>query len=107
MATKAQWFRYLAERSGPKRSSTPVKPVPRVEGGTGAVPARNRSKRAGRKALYALEVVPPGAKPSRKSTRSAANRQKNDAHARLRRAVSEGRPESRMGKVPRGGPAVR
>lgn len=107
MATKAQWFRYQAERSGPKRTRTPTKPVPRVDGETGTSPARNRSKHAGRKALYALEVTLPGAKPSRKSTRASANRQKNDAHARLRRAVSEGRPESRMGKVPRGGPSVR
>jgi len=102
MATKAQWFRYQAERSGPKRTKTPVKPVPRVEGETGTAPARNRSKHAGRKALYALEVTLPGAKPSRKSTRASANRQQNDAQARLRRAVSEGRPDSRAGKVPRG-----
>ncbi len=107
MATKAQWFRYLAERSGPKRTPTLAKPEPRVESGTGAGAARNRSKHAARKALYALEATAPGAKPSRKSTRASANRQKNDAHARLRRAVSEGRPESRMGKVPRGAPAVR
>ncbi len=107
MATKAQWFRYLAERSGPKRAPTPAKPLPRVEPEAAGAPARNRSKRAARKALYALEPTAPGTKPSRKSTRTAANRQKNDAHARLRRAVSEGRPESRMGKVPRGAPTVR
>jgi hypothetical protein len=102
MATKAEWFRYQSERSGPKRKKTPAKRLSRVEGETGTEPARNRSKHAARKALYALEVTLPGAKPSRKSTRRAANRQKNDAPARLRRAVSEGRPESRMGKVPRG-----
>jgi len=107
MATKAQWFRYRAERSGPKRTRSPVKPVPRVGGATGTEVARNRSKHAARKALYALEVTLPGARPSRKSTRGAANRQQNDAQARLRRAVSECRPESRAGKVPRGGSGAR
>lgn len=107
MATKAQRFRYEAERSGPKRTPAPAKPIPRVDAETGGNPARNRSKRAARKALYALEVTLPGARPSRKSTRGAANRQQNDAQARLKRAVSESRPDSWVGKVPRGGPAVR
>jgi hypothetical protein len=91
MATRAEWFRYQQERSGPKKPKAEPK-VPR-----GGVPApHNLSDRAGRKAAYALEDSP-GARPSRKSTRKASNRQKTDAKFRLKRATHEGRPPERPG----------
>jgi hypothetical protein len=89
MATRAEWFRYQQERSGPKK----VKSEPRVP--RDGVPAsHNLSERAGRKASYALEDSP-GARPSRKSTRKASNRQKTDAQFRMKRATAEARQAER------------
>ncbi len=107
MATKAEWFRYHAERSGPKKEKAAERRRMPRELETGSTAARNESERAGRKAVFALEDAPPGTRPSRKSTRAASNRQKTDAAARLRRAVSEARPASRGGRVPRGRATVR
>jgi hypothetical protein len=101
MATKSQHFRYQAERSGWKRSKKP-KPAPRnwpvdtslpgvsatdrkVGGGSSGI--RNLSSRAARKAPYALEDSATG-RPSRKSTRRAANRQKNDGSIRAKQRNS-------------------
>ena len=84
MATKAEWFRYQAERSGPKR---PKQAAQRA--GPSEPKPHNLSPKAERKALYALEDVAPGKRPSRKSTRKASNRQKTDAKFRLTRAKSE------------------
>ena len=85
MATRAEWFRYLQERSGLKQPKAEVRP-PR----DGQPATHNESERAGRAAAYALETSP-GQTPSRKSTRKAANRQKNDVQFRLKRRVAEGR----------------
>lgn len=89
--TKAESFRYHAERSGLKRAATP-KSVP---GGSAAVPPHrhNESERASRKALYALEDS--ATRPSRKSTRKASNRQKNDVQFRMKRQTSELQPGSK------------
>ena len=86
MATKAEWFRYHEERSGPKRPKQKKKAAP-------AKP-HNVSDRAARKALYALEDRPPGQRPSRKSSRKASNRQKTDAQFRMKRGAAESRPRS-------------
>lgn len=81
MATKAEIARYVAERSGPKRSKKPRPPRRDVpidtskpgvsatdrKAGAGSTAARNRSKHAARTAGVKLEDS--GTKPSRKSTR--------------------------------------
>ncbi len=91
MATRAEWFRYNAQRSGPKlpkqaRKEPPDKP-------------HNVSEKASKKALYALEDVTPGARPSRKSSRKASNRQKTDAQFRMRRKAGETRVSSQSGQA--------
>ena len=90
--TRAELYRYLAERSGPKRSPSQQEhrrdPTRRV----GPQP-RNLSARAGKKAQFALEAS--AGRPSRKSTRKAANRQKNDIQFRMRRRTCESRTEDR------------
>jgi len=88
MATKAERYRAEQERSGPKktakrrrRRNTPLetaKPgVSATDRTAGAVStaARNRSKHAAKKATYALEDSATG-RPSRRSSRRAANRAK-------------------------------
>ncbi len=91
MATKAELFRYEYERSGPKKPKAPPRPHGRSDG-TGEA-QHNVSKRAARKAAYALE--PSAGRPSRKSSRKAANRQKTDVQFRMKQEVAEVRPESR------------
>ena len=94
MATKAEWFRYQAERSGPKRSKQL-----RKKAGPIAPKAHNESARADRKALYALEDVPRGARPSRKSTRKASNRQKTDVAFRMKSRTAESAPRTRPARA--------
>jgi hypothetical protein len=99
MATKAEEFRYWQQRSGPKqakRAPPPRRDVP-VDTAKPGVSATDRragprkpSGRAGKKAVFAFE--PSTARPSRKSTRKAANRQKTDVQARLKRRAAEVRP---------------
>jgi len=95
--TKAELFRYLAERSGEKRkpAARRERPAPR----DAASAPRNLSRRAGKKAQFALEAS--AGTPSRKSTRKGANHQKNDVQFRMRRQVSEARPEDRPRPVAR------
>lgn len=83
MATRAEWFRYQAERSGPKKRA----PSPKA-----AAPAARDPVRAGKKAVYVLEDS--AGRPSRKSTRKASNRQKTDVQYRMKRRTSESRPTS-------------
>ncbi len=90
MATRTELFRYAAERSGPKKAPNAARVHGRRSGEV-EVASHNEAKRVDRKAAYALEMSP-GARPSRKSTRKAANRQKNDAQFRMKRQASEGRP---------------
>ena len=111
MATKSEIFRYEAERSGPKRSKKPrraprnlpvdtslpgVSATDRKAGG-GHSGARNVSLHAGRKAVYALEDSATG-RPSRKSTRRAANRQTNDQSFRAKQRT--GWFKGRSGRTP-------
>ena len=79
MATKAEWFRYQQERSGPKQA----KRAPYDAKG-------HESLRAAKKALYALEDS--AGRPSRKSTRKASNRSKTDVQMRMKRKTAEMRP---------------
>src|SRR5262245_54299282 len=92
MATKAELFRYRQERTGPKRPKQPSRrrrdrPVDTAQPGVSATDrraggkstgARNVSKSAARKAPYMLEDSVAPARPSRKSTRRGANREKPD-----------------------------
>ncbi len=91
MATKAEWFRYLEQRSGPKRPKQTKKTAPDKP--------HNLSVRAAKKALYALEDAPPGKRPSRKSSRKASNRQKTDAQFRMRRKAGESQMNVRGGQT--------
>lgn len=88
--TKAELFRYLAERSGLKRAAASrTAPVAAV-----VPPHRhNESDRAARKAQYALEDS--AGRPSRKSTRKSSNRQKNDVRFRMQRQTREAQSASR------------
>jgi hypothetical protein len=86
MATRAEWFRYHTERAGPKKAKQVKKAAP------GPKPHNLAGK--DRKALYAFEEFAPGARPSRKSSRKASNRQKTDAKFRLTRASKEAAPRA-------------
>jgi hypothetical protein len=84
MATRAEWFRYQAERSGAKKKRA----------GSGKAPPKpaHDPVRAGKKAVWVLEDS--AGRPSRKSTRKASNRQKTDVQYRMKRRTSESRPTS-------------
>ena len=88
--TKAELFRYLAERSGLKRSATPSRAAPPEAGAH----RHNESQRAARNAQYALEDS--AGRPSRKSTRGSSNRQKNDVQFRMKRQTREVQPSGRQ-----------
>jgi hypothetical protein len=87
MATKAEWYRYLSERSGPKRLKQLKK-----KAGPEEPKVHNLSGKADRKAQYVLEDHAPGTRPSRKTSRKASNRQKTDVQFRLKRGAAEGQP---------------
>ncbi len=96
MATKAELFRYSAERAGPKKPVKARKPT--LAAALAAKPPtepHNASTRSARKALFALEDS--AGRPSRKSTRKSSNRQKTDAQFRMKRGVSEVRTSSKAG----------
>jgi hypothetical protein len=90
MATRAEWFRYHAERAGPKKPKPGKKEKPAAKSHNLSLSAKSD-----RKAIYALEDVAPGKRPSRKSSRKASNRQKTDAQFRMKRASSEVAPQPR------------
>lgn len=87
--TRAEMFRYLAERSGLKRVKQP-RASASASAAHRAEEPHNASARAGRSAGYALE--PSGGRVSRKSTRKSANRQKTDVQFRMKRRVQELQP---------------
>jgi len=93
MATRSEQFRYQAERSGPKKEKAEQRRRGRADGAGPATP-HNASQRASKRAAYALEPSGTG-RPSRKSSRKAANRQKTDVQFRMKRKTSESRPERR------------
>jgi hypothetical protein len=91
MATKAQEFRYWTERSGPKKPKRPPRPrrdfpvdtsKPGVSATDRRAGPRKPSPKVAKKAVYALETA--DGRPSRKSTRKAANRQRTDAQMRVK-----------------------
>ena len=91
MASKADAFKYLAERSGPKKAPRAARDWPARPGGArpaderlrhGRTASRNFSLHAERQAAYELENSPSG-KPSRRSTRRSANGQKPSHPQRL------------------------
>jgi hypothetical protein len=90
MATKAERYRSASERSGPKRAARPKKQV--VSRGS-----HNEAARVAAHAGYQLESGSPG-RPSRKSTRKAANRQKAGVSLKRRQAGRIGSPEGRRAK---------
>ena len=90
MATKAEWFRYQSQRSGPKRSKQLKK-----KAGPEEPKMHNLSVRGDRKALFVLEDHAPGTRPSRKTSRKASNRQKTDVQFRLKRRAEEVKPAAR------------
>lgn len=91
MSTKAEWFRYLSERSGPKRLKQLKKKAGPVE-----PKVHNLSTKADRKASYVLEDHAPGTRPSRKTSRKASNRQKTDSQMRMKRGTAEGQPAAKV-----------
>jgi hypothetical protein len=82
MATKTEWFRYAEQRAHPHHGSR----------GTAATGERRSGSARASKAVYALEES--AGRPSRKSTRKSANRQKTDVQFRLKRREAEARPRS-------------
>jgi hypothetical protein len=103
MATKAEQFRYWTERSGPKKPKSPPRarrdaPVDTSKPGVSATDRRavprEESTSAGKKAPYRLEQSE--GKPSRKSTRKSANRQRTDTKMQAKRSTSM------LGPPPRG-----
>ena len=92
MATKAEAFKASVEQSNhhakPKRGS---RMNPRVD--EAGVPHVNLA--ADKESPYPLEDHAPGARPSRKSTRGAANHLKPDHSLNVREAVVTASPENR------------
>jgi hypothetical protein len=96
MATKAEWFRYTAERAGLKKASAAKIPtVAAALAAKGKTEPHNLATRSGKKAIYALEES--AGKPSRKSSRKSSNRQKTDAQFRMKREASEVRTSTKTG----------
>jgi len=108
MTTKAEEFRYWAERSGAKKEKSAPRarrdvPVDTALPGKSATDrkagtARKPSVRAGKKAAFALEPTT-GGRPSRKSTRKAVNRQRTDTQMRVKQRTEALRPSSRTRSV--------
>lgn len=83
---KSEWHRYWTERMHVGGA-----PLPREAPSTPAEPhAHNESARAAKKATYAYEAG--AGRPSRKSSRKGANRQKNDVQFRQKQRTGESRP---------------
>lgn len=107
MATKAQRFRYRAQRSGPNRPKKPRRPrrdhpvdtskpgvsATKRRAGNDSTAARNRSKSAAKKAPYILEDS--RTRPSRKGTRRSLNRQRPDNNLRRQRVQHTTSPSQR------------
>jgi hypothetical protein len=87
MATKAELFRYAAERAGPK---LPKRKPQHARPAAGS--ARSESAHAERKATYALEDS--AGRPSRMSSRKASHHQRTDAKSQALRRLAEVRPRA-------------
>lgn len=95
MATRAEQYKAAQERHGHEGSGV------RKERSKPGVPPAARShdkKHAQKKATYALEQTTNG-RPSRKSTRKAANRAKPDSNFNLREEMQKASPTNRFRKA--------
>jgi hypothetical protein len=92
MATRAEQFRAVEQKGRSAKKRRPARTKP------GNPPALRKAakKHAARKATYALEDKPADKRPSRKSTRSSANRAKPDTNFNLRESMQKGSPEARF-----------
>ena len=99
MATKAEEFRYWAERAAPKKARRPARPrrdvgvdtsMPGVSATDRKAGPRKPSLKVAKKAAYALEQG--AGRPSRRSTRRATNRQRTDAQMRVKQRTKGMRP---------------
>ena len=88
MSTKAQDFRYAAERKNKKQP----KPVKRTAAAEPRL-THNDARRADHKATYAIEET--GKHHSRKSTRGSSNRAKPDSAMRITARIQNSSPEAR------------
>lgn len=91
MATRAERFRYVAERSKPPRPKSPRPPGPPTRG----VSTARRNLSLARGAVYAFEDSQAPALPSRKSTRRSKNRQKAGASLKSRQQLELASPRAR------------
>ncbi len=107
MATKAEQTRAEAEKKGPN----PKKAKKAAQKKTAKKAGASTNKKAGKKATFAKETTAPGKRPSRKSTRSSANRSKPDTNLTLRSERAKRAPENAAATAkaratrPRGKPA--
>ncbi len=88
MATKAERYRSASERSGPKRAPRPKKK-------TAARKSHNEAARVSAHAGYQFEAAARPGRPSRKSTRKAANRQKAAVSLKTRQSGRLEAPDKR------------
>jgi hypothetical protein len=96
MATKAEWFRYTAERAGPKKASAAkILTLAAALAAKGRTEPHNLATRSGKNAIFALEES--AGRPSRKSSRKSSNRQKTNAQFRMKREASEARTSTKTG----------
>jgi len=96
MATRSEQYRANEERSGE------VKRAVRASRSKPGVPPAKRTREkqhAEKKATYAMEPVPEGGRPSRKSTRKSANRAKPDATFNLVEELRKSSPTARFRKA--------
>jgi hypothetical protein len=95
MATRSEEFRAAEQRGNSKKRAKPRKG--RSKPGSKPSERSREKKHAGRKATVALEES--AARPSRKSTRSSANRAKADANFNLREEARGTSPDTRYRKA--------
>ena len=86
MATKAERFRYEAQRSGaPAKKTKPAKKKGATPRGSARAP----------KAVFALEETPKSMPASRKSTRKSKHRQKSATALTAKTLLSKNSPQTR------------
>jgi hypothetical protein len=101
MATRAEQFRTLESKRGPRPKARTSKRRAKSSEWSSA------SAHAGSKATRALEQFAPGTRPSRESTRSSANRAKADAALNITEETRKGSPENRARQLRAKGVRVR
>jgi hypothetical protein len=94
MATKAERFRYEAQRS-----SKPSQKAKKKRPNAALTPRRGTPK--ARKAVFAYEETPKATPPSRKSTRRSKHRQKAATALTGKRQLATTSPHSRHDSGPR------